>query len=171
MRLSVLGLLPVLCFGAPSVNGVLVKGRKSLGDVASLKALSLTGTRRVSVQTQDGPGTMSRESEMHFLLPDKFLRSETVEMPGGMQGPAIVEALDRATPWREVQNAPSYMNIVIRTPGVGPGASGPAEAEARTKMLRTIYLRNMLMYTLSEPAVTDVQFEYAGEAESEDGRA
>ena len=171
MRLSVVCLLPVLCFGAPTAGESLEKGRNALGDVQSLKALSLTGARRVSTQTPEGPGTMSRESEMHFLLPDKFLRSETVEMPGGMQGPAIVEALDGATSWREVQNAPAHANIVIRTPGVGPGASGPQEAEARTKMLRTIYLRNMLMYTLSAPAGVDVQFEYAGEAESDDGRA
>ena len=69
MRLSVVCLLPVLCFGAPSASEILEKGRKALGDVQSLKALSLMGARRVRVQTQDGPGTMSRESEMHFLLP------------------------------------------------------------------------------------------------------
>ena len=162
-------LLP--CSAAPTAQEILDKGRKALGDVASVKSLSLTGTRRVAVETPEGPGTMSRESEMHFLLPDKFMRSETVEMPGGMPGPAVVEALDGSTSWREVQNAPSHMNVVIRTPGVGPGASGPAEAEARTKMLRTIYLRNMLLYTLAAPPGIDVQFEYGGEAESEDGRA
>src|SRR5688572_12777545 len=99
MRLSVVPLLSVLCllppcWAAPNVNEILEKGRKALGDVSSLKSLSVTGMRRVSIETPDGPGTMSRESEMHFLLPDKFLRSETVEMPGGMQGPAILEGLD-----------------------------------------------------------------------------
>jgi hypothetical protein len=124
--------------------------------------------RRVSIETPDGPGTMSRESAMHFLLPDKFLRSETVEMPGGMQGPAIVEALDGATSWREVQNAPSHANIFIRTPGAAPGKD---DTEARTRSLRNIYLRHVLLYTLAAPPGVDVQFELTGEAESDDGRA
>lgn len=173
MRLSVVPLLWTLtvlpCFAAPTADEILDKGRKALGDVRALKALSLTGMRRVSIETPEGPGTMSRESEMHFLLPDRFLRSETVEMPNGMQGPAVVEGLEGTTSWREVRNAPAHANIVIRTPNMGPAGQG--EDEARTRALRNIYLRHVLLYTLAAPPGMEVKFEYAGEAESEDGRA
>lgn len=154
---------------APSADEILSQARKALGNVASLKSLSLTGARRTAIETPDGPNTMNRESEMHFLLPDKFLRAETMELPGGIPGPTLVDALDGDKSWNDTQNAPSGGNLVIMRRGPGP-ESGPASEEARTRALRSQYLRHVLLLTLTPPPGMDVKFEYTGEAESPDGK-
>jgi hypothetical protein len=157
---------------ATDVNEILTKARKALGVPATLKSLSLEGTKRVAVQTPDGPGSMSRESEMSFLLPDKFQRAETIELPNGMgTGPTVLETLDGETSWRDTRNAPSGANIMIRTmPAPGTDGSGPAADQARTRNIRALYLRNLLLYTLTPPPGIDVHFESTGEAESPEGK-
>lgn len=161
-----------LCPGAaPTADEILDKARKALGGGAPLKSLSLAGVRRTSFETPDGPVTMNRESELHFALPGKFLRSETHEMPGGLPGPTILEGLDGGTSWRSQQNAPSGGNMVmiIRGPG-GSDENSPEAARARTRMMRTLYLRNLLLFTLAVPEDAGVKFDYFGEAESPDGK-
>ena len=160
-------------WAALTADEILDKARAALGaGGAPLTSLTLTGTRRVPIQTPDGPSTMTRESELHFLLPGRFLRSETHEMPGGMPGPTILEGLDGETSWRSQQNAPSGGNMVmvIRGPG-GADENTPEATRARTRALRTHYLRNLLLFTLTAPSDAGVKFEYFGEAESPEGRA
>lgn len=163
-----------LLSAAPTAEEVLAKARKALGSSAPLKSLSLAGVRRTSVETPDGPQTMTREVEMDFLLPGKFLKAETMELPGGMPGPTMVEALNGETSWRDTRNAPSGANInIVQRVAPGPGGSNdPAAAElARTRSIRANYLRQLLLLTLTPPTDAEIKFDLIGEAEAPDGKA
>ncbi|MFN7932704.1 MAG: hypothetical protein U0R19_05215 [Bryobacteraceae bacterium] len=172
--LLALALLPAtLLPAAPTAQEILAKARKAIGKVDSLQTLSVTGTRRMNMDSPDGSRTMSREVVLDFQLPDKFFKAETLELPNGMEGPTIVEGLDGETSWRDTRNVPSGANIIIRTappPGGGP-QDGPAADRARTRQLRHTYLRHLLLFTLTAPAGTDVKFDVLGEAEAKDGKA
>jgi hypothetical protein len=160
---------------SPSADEVLARSRKALGNVAGIKSLVIDGVRRTSIDGPDGQRTLSRESELSFLLPDKFLRAETMDLPGGMPGPTLVDGLDGETSWNDTRNSPTGANMVVvrrAPPPDGAASSDPAAMEkARTRSLRTAFLRNVLLYTLTPPEGVDIKFELVGEAESPDGKA
>ncbi|MBS1830498.1 MAG: hypothetical protein JST93_34665 [Acidobacteria bacterium] len=170
-----LALLPAtLLSAAPTAQEILTKARKAIGKVDSVQTLSITGTRRMNMDSPDGARTMSRDVALDFQLPDKFLKAETLELPNGMEGPTLVEGLDGETSWRDTRNVPSGANIIIRTappPGAGAAQDGPAADRARTRQLRHSYLRHLLLFTLTPPAGTDLKFDVLGEAEAKDGKA
>lgn len=167
-----MALLPGM-HAAPTADEILAKARKALGKVESLQTLTVTGVRRTSADTPEGPRTMSRDVAMDFQLPGKFMKAETLELPNGMEGPTMVETLDGETSWRETRNVPTGANIIIRQ-APPPGSAGQGEEameRARTRMLRHTYLRHLLVYTLTPPAGMDVKFDVLGEAEAQDGKA
>jgi len=104
-------------------------------------------------------------------FPDKFLKAESMELPGGMPGPTMLEALNGAESWRDTRNVPTGAHIVIRTGPPGQNENDPAVQAARTKALRAQFLRTVLLYTLTPPASFGVSWEYVGEAEAPDGKA
>jgi hypothetical protein len=156
---------------APSLDEILARSRQALGNVAALKSLSITGVRRISVEADGGSRTISNEEELHFLLPARFLKSTAMELPNGLPGPTIVEALDGEASWRDTRNTPAGGNIVIRMGPPGGGPEGPDAEQTRTRLLRATYLRYWLIYTLTPPSGMPVSFTYGGEAESPDGKA
>lgn len=157
---------------APTAEEILARARKAMGKVESLQSLSVSGTRRVSVDSADGQRTMSREVEMDFLLPDKFLKAETMELPNGMEGPTMVEGLDGETSWRDTRNMPTGGNVIIRmAPPPGAQQDGAAAERVRTRQFRHNFLRYLLAYTLTPPASAGLKFDVLGEAEAKDGKA
>ena len=114
--------------------------------------------------------TMVRETELDFLFPDKFLRAESMELPGGIPGPTIVDALDGEISWTDTRNAPTGANVFVMRRAPGDDQSPAAVEKARTRSLRTQYLRNLLLYTLTPPPGSDVTFDLVGEADSPDGK-
>lgn len=151
----------------PSAEEILSKARKAIGKVDTLKSLSLAGTRKIAVVSETVQ-TQSREVEIDMLLPDKFLKAETMELPNGLEGPTILEGLDGDKSWRDTRNVPTGGNVVIRMgppPGGGP-QDGPAADAMRTRAIRNNYLRHLLMLTLTPPAGLDLKFDAIGEAES-----
>lgn len=126
----------------------------------------------MSMESPEGSRTMTREVALDFLLPDKFLKAETMELPNGMEGPTLLEGLDGETSWRDTRNMPSGANIIIRTaPPPGAAQDGPAADRARTRQLRHTYLRHLLLYTLTPPQGMELKFDVLGEAEAQDGKA
>jgi hypothetical protein len=169
-----LALLPAATlFAATTAEEILAKARKAIGKVDTLKTLTVTGTRRMSLDTPDGSRTTSREVAMDFQLPAMFLKAETLELPNGMEGPTMVEGLDGEIAWRDTRNVPTGANIVIRTaPPPGADAQDTAAADrARTRQLRHTYLRHILIYTLTPPPGENIKFDLLGEAEASDGKA
>ena len=152
---------------APNPDELLAKARKALGGeakLAEIKSLVVTGTYRrnlVDAMSKE-PNIMSGESEISILLPDKFLKEETITLPTGDPGPTLLEALNGNQVWNDTrQNGPGM--IVIRNAGGDP--------DARTQALKAQFARYLIAWTLSPPASSQMQFTYAGEAEAPDGRA
>ena len=151
----------------PSPDELLAKARKALGGDAKLseiKTLVITGTYRrnlVDAMSKE-PNIMSGDSEISVLLPDKFLKEETITLPTGDSGPTLLEALNGEKMWNDTRSQGPGM-IFIRTAG--------GDAAARTQGLRAQFARYLLAWMLCAPANFQLQFTYAGEAEAPDGRA
>ena len=152
---------------APTPDELLAKARKALGGEAKLaevKSLVATGTFRrnlVDAMSKE-PNIMSGEYEISILLPDKFLKEETIALPNGDSGPTLLEALNGEKMWNDTRSQGPGM-IFIRNAG--------GDAAARTQGLRAQFARYLLAWMLSAPANFQLQFTYAGEAEAPDGRA
>ncbi|HXG66957.1 MAG TPA: hypothetical protein VNO70_17780 [Blastocatellia bacterium] len=154
---------------ASRAEEILNQARAALGGAEKLSAissLSVAGSfRRVAefrgpsgeVETRDQVG----EVELDFLMPDKYLRTETLELMGGA-GVTILRALNGEQTWSDSRS--SGGNIMIRV-GPGPGTASPAAG------LRAEFNRHLLVFLLTAPASSSLEFTYAGEAEAEDGRA
>ena len=133
---------------------ILAKAREALGGEAKIKAIKsivATGTGR------------SGDMEVSFLLPDKFLKEETISLPNGMVGPALLEGLDGETAWNDTRQTGGG-NMMIRMKIDSDDASRLAGAKVN-------FARYTLAMLLSAPASLPLQFTYAGEAEAPDGKA
>jgi len=130
----------------PTAEEMLAKARKATG-AGAIKSLTISGVRRLSVNVGGISRMVSREVRMDFLLPDKFLRAERIDLPGGIEGPTVIDALDGAVSWRDVRGA----QITAM-----PGTQGVADA----RVMRAVFLRYVLLFTLGAPGI---RFEAAGE--------
>jgi hypothetical protein len=142
---------------------IMKQTRAALGGEAKLQALgslSLSGTYRRVL----GERELSGDITLDFLLPDRFKRTDVMDLPTGMAGPAIVTALNGAEAWRDVVGGGGHM-IMIRP---GPAGGDPA---ADRRAIRGEYLRLLLGFLPFAATVPDLEFSYAGKAEAEDGEA
>lgn len=152
---------------ADKAQQVLSQARAAMGGetrLAAVKSLSVSGKYRRST----GSMQMGGELELDFLLPDKFLRSDTVQGPGGATS-TLLDALNGDQAWRDTRNGPSMgggMMMIRRD-----GANDPAALAAQTRQLRQDAARYLVALLLTAPGNMPLQFKYAGEAEAEDGRA
>jgi hypothetical protein len=173
----------MLALQAPAVGqqdkaaDVLAATRKAIG------GKKLDGMKSFSVQAkvQRNMGNMQIATESEFLLdmPDKYLRSDT--MTGGPMNVSTAMGFSGDTPVTRV-NAPGMAgNMVVRMAGPGGPMAGPNEkltpeqqeqmAAAALRASRQDITRLMLgWFGMSHPTVP-VEYRYAGEAESPDGRA
>jgi hypothetical protein len=156
---------------------VMANTRKAIG------GKKLEGMKGFSVQAnvQRNLGTVQIATESEFLLemPDKYLRSDT--MTGGPMNVSTAMGFNGETPLTRF-NAPGMAaGGMIRM--VGPGGPMPGSNEKPTpeqqeqmnaaalRSARQDISRLMLgWFGMSHPSVP-VEFSYAGEAESPDGRA
>jgi hypothetical protein len=156
--------------------GVLAASRKAIGD-RKLEALQ-TFSLEAAVQRNVGNMQMTTDTEILLALPDKYLRSDT--STGGMVSMSSATGFNGETAIRPAgaSMAPGG-GMVIR---MGPGGPVPSqekltpeqEAELNRMILRSSrhdISRLMLgWFATVHPAVA-VDYAYAGEAESPDGRA
>lgn len=139
-------------------NDILNQAREALGGASKLnavKSLVATGTYRRSQTEHAG------DMEISFLLPDKYLKEETISLPNGMVGPVLLEGLDGETAWNDTRQTPG---IMFRMKIDGDDASRLAGA-------RVNFARYTLAMLLAAPGSLPLQFTYAGEAEAPDGKA
>ena len=177
----VAGSLQGLAAGEDKAAGIMAETRKAIG------GRKLEGMKSFSVQAkvQRNMGNIQLASDVEFLLemPDKFLRSEAIT--GGPMPMAITTTagFNGTTPLGRV-NAPGMpggAGMVIRMGSGGTMGGGGTEkltpeqqAEISANVLRTTrndISRLMLGWFGTAHPVLPVEYVYAGEAESPDGRA
>lgn len=157
---------------------VLAAVRDALGGdkkLASVKTISATGTStKVNGDTSGAPG----DYELAFELPDKFVKKEVVATIGqnvisrtsGFNGEGVIEATD--TP----PSFPSQVFVRLGPGGAAPGVQPtPEQAEAMRKSALAAAHEEFARFTLGMFATSfpafPIEFSYAGEAQSPDGKA
>lgn len=151
-------------------NEVLARAREALGGserIAKVTSLSVSGELRRMVTGPDGgsPEQMSGEVTLDFLLPDCYLRTESLPpFPGGPPL-SMGFGLDAGEPWvAPLGGGGPGVFIMRREAGGQPG--GGLATSLRAEMGRIL----LALLAATSPAVP-LELTYAGEAEAPDGRA
>ena len=146
---------------------VLAAAREALGGEAALAgvhSLSLEGQLRRRAPGDEGETETSGDVRVDALLPDRYLRVDTVSPMPGMPGIPLATGLDGDEVWSGALPVASGMNVVIRT--APPGDAG-AQARQKDRILREAAL---FLVALAARA-PGVEYTWAGEAEAPEGRA
>ena len=146
---------------------VLAAAREALGGEAALAgvhSLSLEGHLRRRAPGDEGETETSGDVRVDALLPDRYLRVDTVSPMPGMPGIPLATGLDGNEVWSGALPVASGMNVVIRT--APPGDAG-AQARQKDRILREAAL---FLVALAARA-PGVEYTWAGEAEAPEGRA
>jgi hypothetical protein len=152
---------------------VLAQVQKAVGGASRLEAikgLSLQAELR-RVQPVDGAEArdMSGELTVDALLPDRYLRVETLQPFPGAPSFSIGTGLDGSEAWRAPIGNPGGGggHVVVRVAtGDGPGATAALLRRTRAE------LRRLLALALAGgPKDATLKLAYAGEAEAPEGRA
>jgi hypothetical protein len=148
----------------PTASQVLDRARQALGGpkLAAVTSVSAKGSYRRTMGERD----VSGELTVDLQLPDKFLRTESMTL----MGDAVVT--------RETGLNGSQLLQTSKTSGGGPGmfirmagAEGPAAEAQMLRAQQDELARHTLVWLLTAPAGTPLDFTYAGEAQAEDGKA
>lgn len=168
-----------LAQGSGKAAEILALARKAIGDraLASLKTVS------VETAVQRNLGSMQLNSDVEILveLPDKYARVETPAGGSGMVIGGGVSGFNGERPLRRPSGAAPGGGMIIRMGGPGP-VNGPAAekptpeqlAQMNTMMVRagrSEISRLMLGWFATAHPAAHADFNYAGEAESADGKA
>lgn len=159
--------------GAPETSRaeeVLKRARAAVGGEAKVRAvtgLSIKGRFRRVIQERE----LSGERELDLLLPDKYMRTESIEMPGMGSAASNTRAVSGADFWTSGTGR-GGMVIMMRSDGreVTPEQKERAERE-QARLLRNELARYVLALLLAPPENLPLQLTYAGEATADDGSA
>ena len=161
---------------------VMAAARKAIGD-RKLEALR-TLTLEARIQRNVGAMQMTTDTEILLDLPDRYLRADTSSGPmsggftAGFNGDKVIR------PANAMSMAGGAM-VIRMGPGPGPGPGGPPGApgekpspeeqdrldQAMLRSTRIELSRLMLGWFVAVHPSLNVEFTYAGEAESPDGKA
>jgi hypothetical protein len=143
------------------------QARAALGGdkLKSIQSLSLSGKYRRIVQPE--MPEMAGEMEIDLLLPDKYLKTETMNLPVGDGYITRIDGINGDQVFRDSKTSGGAGMVIIRR----PGSDDPQGQAAEARALRAEFVRNLLSFILAAPPSFPVEFSYAGEAEAEDGRA
>jgi hypothetical protein len=143
------------------------QAREALGGdarLAAVQGLSMTATFKREL-TEDMQ--VDGEFELSFLLPDKFKRVETMNLPVGGASVTRIEGLNGDQRFADSRTSSAGGGaIMIRRPDDQPGAQANA-----IKATRADFARNLLALLLTSSQTVPLELSYAGEAKSEDGTA
>jgi hypothetical protein len=149
---------------ADRAQEVLKQAREALGGEAKLKAiqsLSAAAKYRRVIQERE----MSGEIEVELLLPDKYMKSETMSVMGAEI--TRIEALSGDKAWMDSRSG-GGMVVVRASP---PNATTEQAEAALRRNTRAEFARLLLSFLLTAPASVPIELSYLGEAEAPDGRA
>ncbi|MGH9755471.1 MAG: hypothetical protein ACREA2_22050, partial [Blastocatellia bacterium] len=143
---------------------LLSQARAALGG-DKVKSLSVTGNYRRTM----GQMEMTGEVNFDLLLPDKMMKTETMNPMPSIEITRI-EAINGDEVWEQRHGGGGGMVIIRRGPG-GPATDPQKAKEALQQGVRTDFARLLIGWLLTTPSSFPVEFSFAGEAESPDGKA
>jgi hypothetical protein len=144
------------------------QARAALGGEAKIKSvqsLTASGKLRQVMRSDDTDNQIEGEIELNFLLPDKYLRTDTTPLPVGDGEVRRTSGINGDQTFRDAQATGGGM-VMIR-----PMSDDPKARAGQLRMMREELARHLLVWLLTSPANFPVEFSYAGEAESKDGKA
>lgn len=154
--------------GDAKAADLLAQARAALGGekrLADVKGLSCAGT----VNRAMGDRQISGEVTIDLQLPDKMLRTDSIS-PMGDSALVVTElGINGDTLLRSTKTVNAPPGMIIRTPPP-PAKGSDAEAQA-LRNSRAELARFTVALLLSAPPSVPIEFAYAGEAESPDGKA
>ena len=159
-----LGSFAAALTGDQKTADLLKQARAALGGdkLDKVQGLSATGT----YQRQIGDRNLKGELSIDLQLPDKMLRTETMNPMGdatitmemGFNGDKVL---------RHSTTTGGGPNMMIR---INPPGGADAEAQA-LRNARADFARLVIAFLLTSPQAMPVEFAYGGQAESPDGKA
>ncbi|MFN0121353.1 MAG: hypothetical protein ACKV2V_12715 [Blastocatellia bacterium] len=151
---------------AARAQELLAQARKAMG-AEKVKSLTAAGNARQLL----GDREMSGEIELNIMAPDKFLKTTTLEVMGGMELTRI-EAISGDNAWTDSKTGGGGGgHMVVRMGGPGGNTSSADQQKAQQIFVRQEWSRVMLGFPVLIPASMGLEFSYAGEAEAPDGLA
>jgi hypothetical protein len=154
--------------GDTKASELLAQARASLGGeskLAKVQGLSCAGT----VQRAIGDRQVTGDVSIDLQLPDKLLRSDSISPMGDAALVVTEQGINGEQLLRHSKTLNTPPGAVIRVPP--PPARG-SEAEAQgLRNSRAELARLALSLLLAAPPSMPLEFKYAGEAESPDGKA
>ncbi|MEP7336240.1 MAG: hypothetical protein ABI977_00620 [Acidobacteriota bacterium] len=150
---------------AAKAQQLVAQARAALGGdkLKSLTSLSANGNLRRRMGQMD----MSGEVQVDLLLPDKMLRIETMTMMGGVEVTRL-EAVNGANVWTDQQTSGHGGGMVMVR---RPGGDTPQGQAMQQNAVRAESARTLLGWLVATSSSFPVEYNYAGEAESPDGKA
>lgn len=173
ITLLVLSVTGVSAQGNANVQGILKQARAAIGGedkINAVQSLSITGKSRHVAHLQQEQGqqqeqVVSEEFELDFLLPDKFMRSKTIQLPGSEQQTTVTETLDGDKEGTDFRSSGPDVLVLQGRHEVGFVSGGPP-GEKRSEFAR--YLITLL---LTAPSTFPVEWSSAGKADVNGNRA
>jgi hypothetical protein len=151
---------------AAKAQQLIAQARAALGG-DKLKSLSATGNYRRTF----GQMEMSGEVSYDLLLPDKIMKTETMN-PAPSIEITRVETLNGDDVWEDQQQRGGGGGMMIFRSGPrGPGADPQKAQDMMRRGVRSDFARLLIGWLLTTPSSFPVEFSFAGEAESPDGKA
>jgi hypothetical protein len=146
---------------------LLTQARNALGGDAKIKVVqSLTASGKFRRTLGPQAPEMSGEFDMEFLLPDKFKRTENMTMMGGAAQVTRIEGFNGDQMFFDSNSSGGGMVVMRR-----PGGDDPKMQAAQLHAMKADVARNLIAWLLTAPDSYQIQFTYAGEADSPDGKA
>ena len=149
---------------------ILKQARAAIGGeekIGSIQSLTLKGKFRRVMQERE----MTGEREFNFLLPDKFMKTDTLIVGGSSTSITTYRALNGSEHWTGGDGGGGRMFII----GGGGAKPTPEQLEKiereGAQRFRAEYARYVLALLLTAPTGYGLEFSYAGEAVADDGRA
>jgi hypothetical protein len=151
---------------ATKAQQLIAQARAALGG-DKLKSLSVTGNyRRTFGQTE-----MAGEVNYDLLLPDKMVKTETMNPIPSLEITRI-EAINGDDVWEDQQQHGGGGGMVMIRRGPGGLTTDPQKAKVALQQgVRSDFARLLIGWLLTTPSSFPVEFSFAGEAESPEGKA
>ena len=144
---------------------LIAQSRAALGG-DKLKSLSVTGNYRRTFGQMEMAGELSYD----LLLPDRMMKTETMN-PAPSLEITRVETINGDDVWEDQQQrGGGGMMIFRRGPG-GPGADPQKAQTMMRQIVRSDFALLAIGWLLTTPSSFPVEYSFAGEAESPDGKA
>jgi hypothetical protein len=156
--------------GAARALEIIKQARAAIGGeekIAAVQSLTLKGKFRRVMQERE----MAGEREFNFLLPDKFMKSDTMIMMGTTTSIISYRVLNGSESWTGNSGGRGG-TFFIGGNGEKPTKEHLEKIEReQSQRFRAEYARYLLALLLSSPSGYGLEFNYAGEAVADDGRA